>query len=58
MGKLTQGLIPAFRECPFKDKCKKTDFFEHCTHEGDQHQLPFSCAVARLFDIMEKNTED
>ena len=50
--KLVDGKIPANTLCPFKEKCDpKGDF---CHHKGTEHQVPFSCAFARGFEITQK----
>ena len=42
------GLIPAHTICPFKEQCQLAD---GCHHKGHDHDVPFSCAAARAFDI-------
>lgn len=50
---LIGGRIPANTECPFASRCViKTD--NKCKHLGTEHTVPFSCAVARGFDIVTK----
>ncbi|MBL7023780.1 MAG: hypothetical protein ISR90_07005, partial [Candidatus Marinimicrobia bacterium] len=48
------GKIPAFTECPYKEKCwifkDKT-----CHHEGVDHDVDFSCASARWHDLDVRN---
>jgi hypothetical protein len=48
--KLIDGRIPAFTECPYKDKCEA----KVCHHTGTKHKIPFSCAFARAFELLEK----
>lgn len=53
MLKLTEGKIPAATECPFRNDCpsvRKGD----CGHKGAEHTVPYSCGLARLFDIFGK----
>lgn len=47
---LVDGRIPAFTDCPFRDKCPsgKTG----CKQTGKDHSIAFSCAFARGFDLM------
>lgn len=50
MSKLKLGLIPANEVCPFASEC----YIKHagdCKHAGVKHQVPFSCAAARGFDM-------
>lgn len=44
------GLIELRAECPFRSCCEVAAA-NHCTHQGTQHQVPFSCAIARAFDL-------
>jgi len=46
---LINGCIPAYTECPFKDKCRPT----RCHHKGKKHEVPFSCGFARAYDLIE-----
>ena len=46
ISRLMNGRIPAHTECPFKNICTYS-----CHHVGVQHLVPFSCAMARLFDL-------
>jgi len=49
---LVDGLIPANTECPFTSECtfKQAGV---CKHLGVAHSIPFSCASARGFDLMQ-----
>jgi hypothetical protein len=49
------GRIPAFTECPFKDKCCLVDT---CYHTGIKHDVPFSCGFARAFDITKRSRNE
>jgi hypothetical protein len=51
MTKLVDGMIPVGSICPFKDKC---ELKEACYHTGKFHRSPYSCALARGFDLMER----
>lgn len=48
--KLVDGMIPAYSQCPFASACelKKVD---NCGHQGERHSVPYSCGLARLFEI-------
>jgi len=53
MNKLVNGSIPAYTACPYRTECK--DFAKNfCVHTGTNHPVPFSCAMARSFEITEK----
>jgi hypothetical protein len=49
---LVNGKIPPHTECPFKEECSKT--YSDCRHTGINHDLPYSCGYARLFNIFLK----
>jgi hypothetical protein len=53
MSKLVDGLIPAGQECPWKKQCRFAHL-EMCHHRGTQHEVPFSCALARGFDLVDQ----
>ena len=50
---LVYGRIPSHTVCPFASQCplKKS---EACKHLGEEHEVEFSCAAARLYDTVEK----
>jgi hypothetical protein len=56
MSSLVKGKIPANTVCPYHEKCPcpkdKT-----CGHTGEQHPVPYSCGLARLFDVFDPNKE-
>jgi len=53
MAKLVNGSIPANTACPYKTICG--DFAKNfCIHLGKEHPVPFSCAMARSFEVTEK----
>jgi hypothetical protein len=54
MNKLVNGKIPANTECPWKTKC---GLVQGCHHKGINHDIPFSCAAARGFEIMERDID-
>lgn len=51
---LVDGNIPAWTECPFKSQCK---FVQEgtCGHHGEGHTVSYSCAAARLFDLLQRS---
>lgn len=50
---LVNGSVPANTECPYKFEC--ADFARNfCIHLGKNHPVPFSCAMARSFEITVK----
>ena len=53
--KLHLGLIPKETPCPFADKCV-IKFEDNCRHLGRDHLVPYSCAVARYYDLSEEST--
>lgn len=57
--RLVDGRIPAHTECPFKANCFQTNYgmIGRCYHEGINHMVPFSCATARSYEIIERNKE-
>lgn len=52
MSSLVMGRIPAFTKCPFAGKCPSAKSGK-CHHQGETHPVPFSCASARAFDMLE-----
>jgi len=53
MNKLVNGSIPANTNCPYKNQCG--DYAKNfCIHLGPLHPVPYSCAMARSFEITEK----
>lgn len=50
MSKLIQGKIPAFTECPYKNKCSSITT-GNCNHTGIMHTKAYSCGFARAFQI-------
>lgn len=44
------GRIPAYQECPFKKQCAIAQD-DKCLHKGKEHEVDFSCAFARAFDL-------
>lgn len=55
MSKLIDGCIPAHQECPYKDECPMGNNL--CQHKGVEHTVPFSCAIARSFEIVKDSKE-
>jgi hypothetical protein len=51
--KLVDGRIPAFTECPFRKECSLATH-NVCKHKGVLHEVPFSCAVARGFEMLKE----
>jgi hypothetical protein len=47
---LVNGNIPANTPCSFREKCEIAQAGA-CKHLGSEHQVEFSCAVARSFDM-------
>lgn len=55
ISKLVQGKIPAHTVCPFKGQCA---FFasSQCNIDGGgENTKDFSCAVARAYDLINRN---
>lgn len=46
--KLTDGMIPPYTECPFRDVCKTA-----CSHLGIHNPDDFFCQVACGFDLID-----
>ncbi len=56
--KLKEGKIPAHEECPYRKKCDGSTYEESSCiagHIGKKHEVDFSCALARGFDISVQN---
>lgn len=51
--KLEHGLIPPETVCPYKDICHAVTA-GLCKHRGTEHKVPFSCGLARAFDMIEQ----
>lgn len=45
--------IPANTECPFASLCLIKQEGA-CKHKGKEHEIPFSCASARAFDLLHR----
>ena len=56
--KLVLGAIPAHTECPFLAECSNNTMKCMCGHLGKEHQVDFSCAIARGYDIFTKKKEN
>jgi hypothetical protein len=41
-------MIPANTECFFRAQCPEV---VNCAHQGVDHSVPFSCGLARYFDL-------
>lgn len=52
---LVDGNIPAGKPCPFAAKC--TMKVPHCPTEDNLKQQPFSCALARLNQVIENGKQ-
>lgn len=53
--KLDNGMIPAHTECPFRGRCPEADWRperNRCNHTGTEHPVPFSCGIARAYNIL------
>jgi len=51
MSELINGLILAHTECPYKNECEIAQA-NQCFHRGTEHEVNFSCAIARSFEII------
>ena len=51
--KLEHGLIPPETVCPYKDICHAVTA-GLCKHRGTEHKVPYSCGLARAFDIFSR----
>ena len=54
MSNLTNGFIPANTECPFLSRCDEENSKCFLGHKGKEHEVAFSCAIARVFDSRQK----
>lgn len=52
MSKLVEGKIPAHTDCPFRTRCP-FDEDNTCRQRGVDHNVDFSCASARAYDLIE-----
>lgn len=50
---LVDGDIPAGKPCPFEHTCKLR--FERCPTSHNLKDIDFSCAAARLQDLMRRS---
>jgi hypothetical protein len=51
------GCIPAHIVCPFRKPCG--DYAkECCEHKGKKHEVPYSCAIARGFDLSQQHDKE
>lgn len=50
---LDNGHIPAKTECPFRSGCGVAKC-ELCDHKGINHEIHYSCGLARAFDLIGK----
>lgn len=52
MSHLVEGRIPAHACCPWRSQCPLASGLDPaCRHTGVEHDVPFSCASARAFEI-------
>ena len=55
MSKLVDGLIPKNTMCPFIQECNREGKNEcPMNHKGLDHNVDFSCAIARGYSMMRK----
>ena len=52
---LVDGRIPKNTECPFTTRCEFKKAGD-CKHLGKEHTVDFSCATARLFDLLQSKS--
>jgi hypothetical protein len=45
------GRINSHTVCPFRKQCEIAQV-NACRHRGEDHEIEFSCAVARGFDLL------
>jgi len=50
---LKNGMIPAFRICPFDSNCQIKKSGE-CNHRGRNHQVDYDCHVAKVHDFVQQ----
>ncbi len=50
MTKLVRGLIPIGQVCPYRSECTEAQNGD-CGHKGVEHTVPYSCGLARMFQI-------
>ena len=50
-GKILKGTV-----CPWKGQCS-TAVSGQCNHEGEDHNVDYSCASARAFEITETKVD-
>lgn len=53
---LVEGRIPVHTECPFESRCEIKRGGE-CKHLTAEHVAPFSCATARGFDLIHRDSK-
>ncbi len=54
--KLINGRIPAKEECPYKSRCP-IEKAGACKHQGVNHPVAFSCAMARGYELIDRMDE-
>jgi len=54
--KLQDGKIPKNTECPFVRQCAAPKAGD-CAHRGLNHNVAFSCGIARMWDLTSRNTK-
>ncbi len=50
MTNLVRGLIPIGQVCPYRSECTEAQNGD-CGHKGVEHTVPYSCGLARMFQI-------
>jgi len=50
---LKNGMISAFRNCPFESSCQIKKSGE-CNHRGRQHPCDYECYVAKVHDLFQQ----
>jgi hypothetical protein len=50
---LENGYIPKYTACPYRFECGENG--GNCVHKGENHRVDFSCAFARLFDLLHQH---
>jgi hypothetical protein len=56
ISKLVQGKIPVKTVCPFKDRCAFQAADQCNIKGGGENTKDFSCAVARAYDLIDRNS--